>query len=105
MAGLALGAHLPAMNIGMAVSAFLSHVSEYKFYVALRARDLGMHAAQRIGSLVVVKIGYRANRFPVDAGVAGLAGKVERTVGATCGGVILLPGKGERRYHNQDPHK
>ena len=108
MAGLALSSHLSAMNIGMAISAFLSHVSEYKFYVTLRARDLGVHPAQRVGSLVVVEIRNGADRLPVDAGVARLAGQVERAVGATRGGAILrslLPGKGERRHHNQEPHE
>ena len=99
MARLALRSHLAAMDIGMAVSAFLSNVSEYQLYVTLRARDLGVHPAQRIGRLVVIEIRYCANGLPVDAGMARLAGQVERPVGAPRGGAVLrslLPGKSKR---------
>lgn len=77
-----LGAHLAAMNIGMAVSAFLSNVSEYKFRVTLCATNLGMHPAQRVRRLVVIEVRYGPDRLPVDAGMAGLAGNAECAVGA-----------------------
>src|SRR4030081_423082 len=45
VARFALRPHLPTMDVGMAFSAFVSHVGKYKFYVALCACDPGMHPA------------------------------------------------------------
>ena len=96
VACLALGPHLSAMDIGVAVSAFLSNISEYKFYVTLRACDFGMHPAQRVGCFAVVEIRHSPDRLPTNAGMAGLAGEIERAMGASGGGIglrLLLPGR------------
>lgn len=45
MALFAVGAELPAMNVGMAVMATLAHIGEHRLDVALRAGYGLMHAA------------------------------------------------------------
>src|ERR1700731_4169212 len=55
VARFALRPHLPTMDVSMAISAFLSYVSEHKFYVTLRACDLGMHPAQRVRCFAVIE--------------------------------------------------
>lgn len=96
------------MDIGMAVRAFLSDIGKHKFYVALGARDFGMHSAQRVGSFAVVEIRYSPDWFPAHAGMATLAGHIERAVGTARGGAVLRRlrrGKCQRRQeqNNQDP--
>lgn len=108
MAGLALRAHLSAMDICVAIGAFLPNIGKYKFYVALVACDFGMHSAQRIRSLAVIEIWYSPDWFPAHAGMAALAGNIERAVGTARGCAVLrrlLPGKCQRRQKrdSQDP--
>ena len=98
VARLALRTHLPAMDVGVALSAFVSYVSEYKFYVTLRAGHLGMHSAQWVGSFVVIEIRHCADRFPAQAGMAGLAREIKRAVRTARGGMgrrLLLPSKSQ----------
>ncbi len=89
MAILALRAHLSAMDVGMALRAFVANVSEDRLHVALRTRDFCVHAAQRVGRFAMVEIRDRPNRLPAQTGMAGLAGNVERAVGAARGCAIL----------------
>ena len=48
---------MPAVHIRMAVGAFVAHIGEDQFRMALRAGDGFMHAAQRIAGLVVIEFG------------------------------------------------
>ncbi len=83
---LAIGAQLPAMNVGMTILAALAHVAEYRLGVALRTSDRRVHAAQRVSRLIVIEFRHRASRGPAVCGVAVLAGNVQisvRAVGST----------------------
>jgi hypothetical protein len=68
----AVGAHLTAMNIGVAVRAILADVAEYGLEVAFRAVKFFVHAAKRISRGVVVEFRHAANRRPACAGVTVL---------------------------------
>jgi hypothetical protein len=65
----AVGTHLTAMNIGVAVRAILADVGEYRPEVALRAVKFFVHAAKRISCGVVVEFRHAANGRPACAGV------------------------------------
>lgn len=82
MAGLAGRAHLTLVNVGMAVGALVADVAEYHLRVASRAGDAFMQAAQRIASLIVVKLRNCANRLPTVHRVAVLAGEIQIAVWA-----------------------
>jgi hypothetical protein len=87
---LALGAHLPAMNIGVAVSAFVAHVAEHGIAVALNAGNVLVQAAQGVPGFAMVELGDAADRFPSRKRVAVLAGDVQITVGTASGRGRLL---------------
>ena len=81
--GVALGAvraHLALVDVHVAVFAILSDVRKNGLHVALHAVDLFVHAAQRVASLVVVKLRGLANGFPDRRRVAVLARNREGTV-------------------------
>jgi hypothetical protein len=73
----AIGAELPAVDIGMAVCAFLAHVRKHQFDVALRARHFFMHAPKRIARRIMLKFRDTADRFPTQRGVAIFARNIE----------------------------
>ena len=79
----AVRAHFPLVNIGVAILTILANVREYRFYVALRAFNFLVHAAQRIPSFIVIKFRDGADRAPARGGVAVLAGNGERSVRTT----------------------
>src|ERR1700731_2460781 len=81
----AVRAHFPLVNIGVAVLTVLAHVREYRFYVALRALNFLMHAAERISCFIVIKFRDGADGAPASSGVAVLAGNGERSVRTTRG--------------------
>ena len=83
---LAVGAHVAAMNIGVAVGAFCAGVTEYEIGMAFAAGHALMHAAQRKPGLAMVKLGKAANWFPCGKGVAVLAGHGEIAVRAAGAG-------------------
>lgn len=70
MATLAVGSELPAMNVGVAIGAARAHVLECQAEVALCARHICMHTAQRIAGLVMIEFRIRANRFPTRVAMA-----------------------------------
>lgn len=74
MAAFAICTELPAMNIRMAIRAALTNVFEYEAKMALRARNICMHAPKRVSGLIVIKLRIRPNRFPTCVRVALLAG-------------------------------
>jgi hypothetical protein len=69
----AVGAHLTAMNIRVAIRAILADVREHRLEVACRAVKFFVHAAKRITRGVVVEFRHGANRNPACAGVTVLA--------------------------------
>jgi len=79
----AVRAHFPLVNIGVAILTVLAHVREYRFYVALRALNFLMHAAERISCFIVIKFRNGADGAPASSGVAVFAGNGERSVGTT----------------------
>jgi hypothetical protein len=92
----AVRAHFPLVNIGVAILTILAHVSEYRFYVALRALNFLVHAAQRIPRFVVIKFRNGADGAPASGGVAVLAGNGQRSV-RTTRGLPLRCGYGSAR--------
>lgn len=76
----AVGAHLAAMNVGVAVGAIFADVGENRLDVALRAWDFFVHAAQRVFRLVVIKLGNDADGAPSSGRVTVLARNADRTV-------------------------
>lgn len=70
----AIGAHLAAMNIGVAIGAILADVCKDRLDMALDAAHFLVHPTQRIAGLVVIKFRNRAYGTPSRRGVAVLAG-------------------------------
>ena len=83
MALIATAFHLSAVDVGVAIGAGVSDVGEDELGVALRARDVFVHAAQRITGLVMVEFGDAADRLPCREGMAVLTGDVQIPVRAT----------------------
>lgn len=72
---LAAIAHLRAVQVGVAGSAIVTRFSENRIEMASLARDVGMHAAQRvIGLLVVIEFRVRTNGFPGGSRMTRIAG-------------------------------
>ncbi len=92
----AVRAHFPLVNIGVAILTILAHVCEYRFYVALRALNFLMHAAERISCFIVIKFRDGADGAPASSGVAVLAGDGQRSV-RTARGLPLRCGYGSAR--------
>ena len=88
---LAIGAHLPLVNIGMALGALRPHIREDRLRVALRAGDTRVHATQWILCRVVIELRNRADRLPSAQRVTVLTGNTQATVrAARVGGRLLL---------------
>ena len=83
MALFAIGSHLPAMNISVAVGAIGSGVREHRFRMTLRARHSFVQATQRISGLVVIELRNGADGLPACRRVAVLAGNIEVAMRAT----------------------
>ena len=81
VARFAIRAELPAVNVRMAVRAFLAHIGENQFHVALDALHFFMHATQGISRRVVAEFRNAADGLPTQSGVAVFACNVEGTVG------------------------
>ena len=98
MALRAVGAHLAAMNVRVAVGAIFADVGENRLHVALSAGHFFVHAAQRVFGFVVIKFGNSADGPPASGGVAILAGNGERAMGIASGLILRsgnrLTGKG-----------
>ena len=88
---LAVGAHLPPVNIGVAVGAILPDIRKHRLHVALHAFHLLVHAAQRITGLVVIEFRHCFHRAPAGGRVAIFAGDVQWTVWVAAG--FLLSGR------------
>jgi hypothetical protein len=68
------------MNVCVAFGALGADLLEHQVRVALRACDLSMHSPQRVVRLVVIELGIRPNRLPVNCGVTVLTGGGDRTM-------------------------
>jgi len=95
----AVGAKLPAVNIGVAIGAILANFGEDGFCMATRAGHFFVHAAQRISRGIVIEFGNGANRGPAGVGVAILAGNRQGTVRTPFG--LLLCGRHSGSRENQ----
>lgn len=102
MAPGAIGPHLTAMNVGVAIRAVLPHISEDRLDVALRAGNFFVHAAERIPRGVVVEFRNGANRNPAGVGVAVLARNSKRAVRAPCGLLLRIRRADEGKCKNKE---
>ena len=80
VASLALGSHLPAMDVSMAVGALVADVGENGIDVALLAGHVLVHATQRIFGLVMIEFRDAANGLPAAEGMAVLARNIQRAM-------------------------
>lgn len=101
MAPGAVGAHLTAVNIRVAIRAILAHVGENGFRVAFRAANFFVHSAKRVARGVVIEFGNSTNRGPACARMAVFA---RNSQGAMRTPTRLLLGvcganKGQRQNH------
>jgi len=80
VATLAIGAKLPAMDVGVTIGTFRADILENQTGMALGAADLLMHSPQGIASAIVVEFWIRANRLPTGIGVAILARSGQRAM-------------------------
>lgn len=81
----AIGSEFSAMNVRVTIGAILPDLGEHGFYMALRAGDLLMHAAQWIAGFIVIELGDCTDGPPARVGVAVRAGNRQwavRTSGA-----------------------
>jgi len=97
----AIGPHLTAMNVGVAVRAILPDIGKDRFDVALRAGNFFVHAAKGISRGVVIELRNRANRNPACAGVAVLARNRKRAVRAPCGLLLRVRRADEGQCKNK----
>ena len=81
VAALATGSELAAVQVGMAIRALMPHIGKNLLGVAGDARDIGVHASERITRLgVVIELGTRTDRSPSGCSVAATAGNLQWTV-------------------------
>jgi len=69
MALRAIRAHLPLVNVRVALFTILAHICEHRLEVALRALNFLVHLAQRIAGLVVIEFRNRTNGAPARSGL------------------------------------
>lgn len=81
VAAFAIRAHLPMMNVGVAIPAPRAGIGENRFRVTLSARYVLVHTQKREAGFSVIKFRNSADGFPSENGVAILAGNVQVTVG------------------------
>ena len=102
--GLAIRAHLSAMNVRMAIGALRSYIGKDRLGMALRAGHIRMHAAQRVFRFVVIEFGDRADGLPSSLRVAVLAGNGEGTVRAPRAVARRAPPRrGRSSHHGRQP--
>ena len=82
MALLAGGAHLPLVDVCVAIRALHPNISEDRLGVALRAAHTLVHAAQRIFGRVVIEFRNSADRLPSAQGMTVLTGDAQTSMRA-----------------------
>lgn len=92
---------LALVNVGVAVSASLSHIGENPFEMALGASHTLVHAAERIPRLAVIKLRNVPDRLPSTQRVAILAGDIQGAVRAARVGSGRLRISGNARCAHQ----
>jgi hypothetical protein len=101
VAGIALAAELPFVNVGVAVGALRADVAEDQFGVTTTAADRHMESAEWKAGFHMVKVGDRPDRFPAGRSVTVLAGDGQRAVGtsgaASHGLRISRPNRGRQQ--------
>lgn len=80
MALLAVGTHLPAMDVGVAIGAVCSCVRKHGLGMALGAGHSLMQATERVFSVVVIELRNCADGLPSRRGVAVLTGYIQVSV-------------------------
>ena len=86
----AIPTKLPAMDVRMAICAFLTNVREHQFDMAAGARNFFMHSTERVARLVMFEFRDTADGFPAQRCMAVFAGNGQcRTMGIA--GNLLLP--------------
>lgn len=76
MARITVRAELAAVNVCVAVRAFLAYIGEHQFDMALRALHLFVHSAERVVSFVVIEFRDAADRLPTQRRMTIFAGNV-----------------------------
>lgn len=76
----AVSAHLPLVNVRVAVRTLGTHIGEDHLGVALGASHALMQSAQGVPGGVVVKLRHRPDGFPSAQGVTVLAGNAQASV-------------------------
>ncbi len=79
----AIGAHLPLVNVRVALFAILANIGEHGLDVTPNAFDFFVQAAQRITCFVVIEFRNRANGLPAGGGVTVLT--------RNCQGAVRTP--------------
>jgi len=97
----AVRAHFALVNIGVAILTIFANICEYRFYVALRALHLLMHAAQGVVRFVVIEFRNGTDGAPTRGGMAILAGDGERSV-RTASGLPLRCASGSARCRRRE---
>jgi hypothetical protein len=82
MALCAVGPHLAAMNVGVAVGTVRSGVREHRLGMTLGTSHSLVQAAKRIFRRVVIELRNRADRLPACGRMAVLAGDIQVAMGA-----------------------
>jgi len=80
MTDVALRPVLAAVQVGVAILALLANVAEDGIKMAFLAGHVDVHAAERIGRLVVIKLRVLANRHPSSWRMTVLAGSFQGTM-------------------------
>jgi len=93
----AVRAHLPLVDVGMAILAVLAGIRKYEFDVALFAFYFFVHALKRVLRFIVIELKSLADRPPRGGRVTILARNGERAVWAFCGFPLLVTGRSRRR--------
>lgn len=104
---LAVSAHLPFVDVSVAIRAVGTHIREDRLGVALGAAHSLVHAAQRILRRVVIEFRDGSNRLPSAERVAVLTGNTQTSVRATrvCGRLRLPACRLPARESRQCDHK
>lgn len=92
MALLAIDAHLPLVDVGVAIGTSGTHIGKDWLGVTLVASHILVHAAQRIFGLIVIEFRDGPDGLPPNRGVTVLAGNIQipvRTPGLR--NVLALP--------------
>ena len=94
---LAVRAHLPAMNVRMAIGAMCSCVDEDRFRVTLGTTHADVKSTQGVFCFVVVEFWIGANGLPSHRRVAVLARNREITMRTAGHGLVRLPPRRQGR--------